>query len=343
MGRPGGTTLIKERSMKKHVGKLFAVAAVSALALTGCGQGSPSGSATPAGSEAVDGDLTKVVVGVLPIAPSAAIQYGVDEGIFEKHGLDIDFQTASAGAAMLPAVSTGSINIGIGNPLSVLVSVDKGLDMKIVSGYSNSKAEGDDVTGVVVKKDSGIDSWADLQGKTVGVNAVNTQGDLTIMEAVAQDGGDPQAVKFSEMAFPDQPAQLERGNIDAAWMAEPFVANALKDEDNKLLGYNYQEVIPGLPTMVAFSSGSYVEQNPEAVADFKAALAETLDAAEADQKGLKSAVATFLKMDESAAQAINMEQFSGELREDEMTKLGELMLKYEFVAKAPDVDAVLVK
>lgn len=329
--------------MKKHFGKMLAVAAAAALALTGCGSGSPSGGAAPAGSEAASGDLTKVVVGVLPIAPSAAVQYGIDKGIFEKHGLDIEFQTSSAGAAMLPAVSTGSINIGIGNPLSTLVAVDKGLDMKIVSGYSNSKAEGDDITGVVVKKDSGINSWKDLADKTVSVNAVNTQGDLTIMEAVEKDGGDPKAVKFSEVAFPDAPAQLERGNIDAAWMAEPFVANTLADENNKLLGYNYQDVIPGLPTMVAFTSGKYAQENPEAVADFKAALAETLDAAEADQKGLKTTVATFLKIDEAKAQAINMEEFSGELRTEQMTKLGELMQKYDFVSKAPDVNAVLVK
>ncbi|WP_336714022.1 ABC transporter substrate-binding protein [Arthrobacter sp. USHLN218] len=329
--------------MKKHFGKMLAVAAAAALALTGCGSGSPSGGAAPAGSEAANGDLTKVVVGVLPIAPSAAVQYGIDKGIFEKHGLDIEFQTSSAGAAMLPAVSTGSINIGIGNPLSTLVAVDKGLDMKIVSGYSNSKAEGDDITGVVVKKDSGINSWKDLADKTVSVNAVNTQGDLTIMEAVEKDGGDPKAVKFSEVAFPDAPAQLERGNIDAAWMAEPFVANALADENNKLLGYNYQDVIPGLPTMVAFTSGKYAQDNPEAVADFKAALAETLDAAEADQEGMKSTVATFLKIDEAKAQAINMEEFSGELRTEQMTKLGELMQKYDFVSKTPDVNAVLVK
>jgi NitT/TauT family transport system substrate-binding protein len=329
--------------MKKHFGKMLAVAAAAALALTGCGSGSPSGGAAPAGSEGANGKLTKVVVGVLPIAPSAAVQYGIDQGIFEKHGLDIEFQTSSAGAAMLPAVSTGSINIGIGNPLSVLVAVDKGLDMKIVSGYSNSKAEGDDITGVVVKKDSGINSWKDLAGKTVSVNAVNTQGDLTIMEAVEQDGGDPKAVKFSEVAFPDAPAQLERGNIDAAWMAEPFVANALADENNKLLGYNYQDVIPGLPTMVAFTSGKYAQENPESVAGFKAALAETLDAAQADEKGLKSTVAAFLKIDEAKAQAINMEEFSGELRTEQMTKLGKLMQKYDFVSKAPDVNAVLVK
>ena len=156
--------------MKKQFAQMFAGAAVVAVALTACGEGSPSGG-TSGAAEASEG-LTKVVVGVLPIAPSAAVQYGIDKGIFEEHGLQVELSNASSGAAMLPAVSTGDINFAIGNPLSVLViAEDKGLDMKILSGYSNSKADGDDITGVVVKADSGIDSWADLAGKTVSVNA----------------------------------------------------------------------------------------------------------------------------------------------------------------------------
>lgn len=328
--------------MRNHFGTMFAGAAVVALALTGCGQGSPSGSGGGDGDDA-NGELTRVSVGVLSIAPSAAVQYGIDEGIFEEHGLEIDFQTGQGGAAMLPAVSTGTMNFAIGNPLSVLVAADKGLDMKIVSGYSNSKAEGDDITGVVVRKDSGIAGWKDLAGKTVAVNAVNTQGDLTIMEAAAQDGADATAVKFSEISFPDQPAQLERGNIDAAWLPEPFLANALADGENELLGYNYQDVVPGLPTMVAFTSGAYAEENAQTVSDFQAALAETLEAAEADAEGVKTSVAGFLKIEEEAAQKINMEEFAAEIRTEEMNAMGELMLKYGFVDKAPDVESILVK
>lgn len=327
--------------MKKHLGKMIATMAVVALALTGCGQGSPSGSTSSEGS--TGGELTKVVVGVLPIAPVASIQYGVDKGIFEKHGLDIEFQTASSGAAMLPAVSTNSINIGIGNPLAVYVAVDKGLDMKIVSGFSNSKAEGKDVTGVVVKKDSGINSWKDLEGKSVSVNAVNSMGDLTIKENVARDGGDPKAVKFAEVAFPDAPAQLERGNIDAAWMAEPFVANALADTNNKLLGYNYQELIPGLPTMVAFTSGQYAKDNPEAIASFKTALDESMKAVTSDDAGVRKSLAEYLKIPQEAADALNMEEFSADIRTDQLNEFGTLMTKYEYVAKEPSLDEVLIK
>lgn len=163
------------------------------------------------------------------------------------------------------------------------------------------------------------------------------------MEAVAKDGADAKSVKFSEVAFPDAQAQLDRGNIDAAWVPEPFMSKMLADPNYRLLGYNYQDVIPGLPTMVAFTSGNYAKSNPDTITKFKKAMQTTLDAVQTDQTGFKAAAGTFLKMDAAAAQKLNMEQMSSELREKQLTDLGGLMLKYKFVAKQPSIDSLLIK
>ncbi|MCW2133756.1 ABC transporter substrate-binding protein [Arthrobacter sp. VKM Ac-2550] len=329
--------------MKRHFSKVLAGGAIIALALTGCGSGSPSGSEAPEGSAGASGGLQDVTVGVLTIAPSAAMQYGIDEGIFEKYGLNVELQTGQGGAAMLPAVSTGTMNFAVGNPLSVMTAVNKGLDMKIVSGYSNSKAEGEDINAVVTKADSGIEDFADLEGKTTAVNTLKTQGDLTIMESAAIDGGDPSALKFSEMPFPDMEAQLERGNVDAIWIPEPFQSRALANENYKLVGYPNQKALPGLPTMVTFTSGSYAEENPEIVADFKAAVTETLAAAEADPEGVRAVLPKFMGMDEAVAKDLKMETFDGEVPTQVLSDMGELMVKYEYVDSAPDVDAMTVQ
>ena len=194
---------------------LLGALAAACLLLAACTSGSPSGGAADGGS----GDkLTHIDVGLLTIAPAAAVKYGVDKGIFKKHGLDVKVTIAQGGAAMLPAVSTGQLDFGVGNPLSVLTAASQGVDMRIASGYSSSLATGDDINAVVTKADSGITSWKGLAGKKVSVNAVNTQGDLTIKDSVAKDGGDPDTVKFFEVAFPDALAQLDKGNVDAVWI-----------------------------------------------------------------------------------------------------------------------------
>lgn len=327
--------------------RAFALGAVATLALAGCGGGSLSGnesSSSPSASDsaAAGSELEKVVVGVIGIAPSSAMQYGIDEGIFEEHGLDVELQTGQGGAAMLPAVSTGDMNFAVGNPLTVMVAKDKGLDMKIVTGYSNSYAEGEDINGVVARADSGITTFADLEGKTASVNAVNTQGDLTIMEAASLAGADPTQIKFSEMPFPDMEAQLDLGNTDAIWIPEPFLSKALANPENVLVGYSNQEAVPGMPTMVTFTSGNYASANAETVQKFKDAMEDLLTQAEANIEDVKATLPAFMNMPAEVAANLKMEQYDAELRTEQLNEMGELMVKYKFVENEPDLDAMTV-
>lgn len=313
------------------------------LLLSACGGGSPSGAVGTASSGDSGGELTPLNVGVLAIAPSVAMQYGIDEGIFEDHGLKVELQTGQGGAAMLPAVSTGTLDFAVGNPLSVLTAADKGLDVRIVTGYSASKAEGEDINGVVTRKDSGIDGFADLAGHTTSVNTLRTQGDLTIMEAAAQEGADPAQLKFNEMGFQDMEAQLDRGNTDAIWVPEPFLSKALADADNKLVGYPNQEAIPGLPTMVTFTSGDYADAEAEVVDRFRDAMEETLSGAQSNQGDAKALLPEFMGMDADMAKGLKMEPWDAAVPTEQLKELGELTVKYGYLSKEPDLAAIVVQ
>lgn len=329
--------------MKKIITSVTGIAAVSMFALSACGSGSPAGgdeedNGTDTSNDS--GEMTEITVGVLPIAPSVGIYYGIENGVFEEHGLDVELSTSSAGAAMLPAVNTQQLEFAIGNPNSVLNANDRGLDMRIVTGYSNSLPEGDDIAGVVTTADSGIEEWSDLAGHTVSINALQTQGDLTIMESVEQAGGDPDAIEFSEMPFPDMEAQLEQGNTDAIWVPEPFLSGALANEDNQLVGYSFQDAIPGMPTMVSFSSAEYVEENPEVAQAFSDAMVEALQMAEDDPDGTRALLPEFIDLPEEAAENLRMEELNGEIRTEELEETGELMVQFGFISDEPDASTL---
>ncbi|WP_105567606.1 ABC transporter substrate-binding protein [Microbacterium halophytorum] len=323
--------------------RITAIAAVAAtgLLLASCSQGSPSGGGGEGGSGETEG-LTSVTVGVLKIAPSAAVQYGIDEGIFEEHGLDVTLAEAQGGAAMLPSVSTGEYDFGIGNGLSVLTAATQGIDMRMVSGYSYSLAEGEDINAVVVRAGDGIESWSDLEGKTVATNTLKTQGDLTINEAIERDGGDPSSVEYIEVPFPDALAQLEAGNADAVWIPEPFYSAAKADAETfSIVGFPNQDSIPGLPTMVSFASGATVDDNPELVQQWRDALTETLDAATADDEGLRETIVEFTGMPAETVEVIGLERLSGELEDDLIVQLSDMAVKWGFLESEPDLDTVI--
>lgn len=319
--------------MKKKFLTGAATVAAAALMLTACGGDGGGNGGGEAGGET--DEIREVTVGVLSIAPSVGVAYGIEHGIFEEHGFDVTYEVSSAGAAMLPAVSAGQLDFGVGNPLSVTTAVDQGLDMKIVAGYSNSLEEGEDVAGVVTRADSGIETWADLEGKTTAVNALKTLGDLTIMHLAEEDGADPQALEFSEMGFPDMPAQLERGNADAVWIPEPFLSEMLADDANKLVGYSFQETDPGMATMVTFTSGQLAGEDPEMVADFAEAMKASLAAAQEDQEGSRELLVEFLEIPEEAAQDLVMERLDGEVSRDQLMFMVDLAERYNFIEEAP--------
>lgn len=334
--------------MKKkfHLAGL-AVAASAALLLSACSGGSlDGGDGEKKGGEG-GGDLTKVVVGVLPIAPASAVQLGIDEGIFEEHGLDVELQLGDGGAALLPAVASGSMQFAVGNPLSVLTAASEGLDIRIVSGYSRNYESPEDPeekapSGVVTQADSGIATWKDLEGKTVAINALNTQGDLGVKARVKADGGDPDKVNFIEIPFPDQLAQLEQGNIDAAWIPEPFISKARATDGVVFLG-DPLRAIDNLPTMVTFTSGAYADENPEVVEAFNAAIAETAEAAMADEEAFRAAVVSHTGMDAAVVEGINLEYISGDLDRSVIEELSSTALDFGFIKQEPDLDTVIIE
>ena len=327
---------------------LVAALAAGTLVLAGCGSGSPTGaegSASEAGSSpasASSGELTSISVGTIAIASSTELRYGVAEGIFEDHGLDVELIEGQGGAALLPAVQNGSMQFAVGNPMSVLTAADQGLPMRVVSGYSWSSAEGDDINAVIARKDSGITGFDDLEGQTVSVNAVHTLGDLSIMEAAEMAGADPEKINFNEMPFPDMLAQLEQGNVDAVWLPEPFMSRAMADPENVVVGYPNQEIMDGMPLTIPFTSASIAEESPELVTAFQEALTESAERAAQDEEGVRAMLPEFLKMDEETAQSIRLEPAHTDLPVEKMQTIYDLMLKYGMAENPLDVESLYV-
>jgi len=323
--------------MKTHSSqKILAGGFAFALALTGCSDETSSSADTD------DGEIQTVTVGVMPVAVTAAFEYGTEQGIFEQHGLEVDIQSGQGGAAALPAVSGGSLDLAIGNPLSIMIAADQGLDMRIVSGYAAPPIENDMTNGIVVQADSGIETWRDLEGKTVAVNAVQTQGDLVVKGAVADDGGDPDEVKFTELGFPDMEAQLEIGNVDAIWQPEPFLTANLNNPERANLGSANAAVIDELPPLVVFTSADYAEANSELLDIFESALAEVLEAASEDSDGFRQQVSEYLDMPMEVAEVMTLDELGTEIAPNALPELADLALEYGYIDDEVDLDTIVL-
>ncbi len=311
-----------------------AAALALALATTtaACGGGSTETDAS---------GVRTVTVGMLPIVPTAALYAGIEEGFFADRDIKLEIETGQGGAALLPAVMSQEIQFATSNPVSLLTARDKGLDVRVISNWSDEKETPEEaVNAVLAQEGSGIQTAADLEGKTVAVNTLKSMGDLTIREAVRQDGGDPDAVTFIELPFPDMPAALADGTADAVWVPEPFMG-LLASEGNVVVTTPTVVTAPGMALQLMFTSGALAERDPDLVEDMAAALNETLEFAEANPDAVRGQITTVNpNIPEEAAQNLRLEAFGTDPRIDQATQIGELMVEEGWIEKEPDVEGL---
>ena len=319
--------------------KITALAALAGIVitLTGC---TDSDATTP--SSDTSAGLRKVRVAALPISETAALWAGIKAGTFRKQGLDVQVLPAQGGAQAIPALINGDIDFAIGQPFGPFRADLQNLGVVIVGNYASSYADGDDINAVVASTKSGITRPAQLAGRKVSVNSLGAAGDVTIMAAVEKDGGDPAKVKFVEVAFPDAPAQLEAGNIDAAWVTEPFITQ-LRGRGDKVVVEPYQATIPGLATLTTMTSSKLKDSDAALVASFSTAMKETLTWARdpANEASLRQAIKDNLKLPEAVADSVRLPAFGWELDRDGLEQLATLAQKYGVLERQPDFDRLI--
>jgi NitT/TauT family transport system substrate-binding protein len=324
--------------------KSFAVVGVfaaAAIALSGCTD-SAAGPTTAPSDDAASGELTTVRVAALPIAETGALWAAIDEGIFEDHGLEIEVVPAQGGAQAIPALTNGDIDFAIGQPFGPFRANLADLGVVIISNYASSlpASEGKDVNAVVSLADSGITSPKDLSGKRVSVNSLGAAGDVTIMKAVEDDGGDPTTIEFVEVAFPDVQAQLEAGSIDAGWVPDPFMSQ-ISGAGGNIVVYPYQATIPGLELLTNITTQKMLDEKPELVSEYSAAMQEALTWAASNEDAVRAAIATNMKIPEEAAAGITLPIFTSDLNVDNLEQLADLAVGYGVLDEAPDFDTLI--
>jgi NitT/TauT family transport system substrate-binding protein len=264
----------------------------------------------------------------------------MDEGIFADHNIEIEVVPAQGGAQAIPGLINGDIEFAIGQPFGPFRADLQNLGVVIIGDYADSLAEGKDVNAVVSLADSGIASPADLAGKRVGVNSIGAAGDVTIMKAVKDAGGDPSTIEFVEVAFPDAPAQLEAGNIDAAWVPDPFMS-MVAGGDGLIVVHPYQATIPGLSLLTNITTQKLIDEDPELVKDYSDAMTEALDWAQENPDAVRAAIVKNMGIPEAAAAGITLPVFTSTIDEAGLEDLADLAVEFGVLDQKPDFSKLL--
>jgi NitT/TauT family transport system substrate-binding protein len=155
--------------------------------------------------------------------------YGREAGTFARAGFDAEITTIFAGSAVIAAIASASVEIGVADMVSSAQAFNRGLPIQLLAGCALYLASEPPQNFLCVAKESPIRSPRDLEGKSIGVPQL-AGGTLVALRAwLSSVGVDFAKVKLVEIPNTAAGVAIARGTVDAGSIAEPFYTPAKAD------------------------------------------------------------------------------------------------------------------
>ncbi len=139
-------------------------------------------------------------------------------------GYKINWKQFGGGGEVIKAMASGAVQIGEIGSAGIAAAVSRGEPLEvfwILDDIGSAEA-------LVVKKNSGIKTIADLKGKKIAM-PFNSTTHFHMMVALEQAKINPADVQILNMRPPEVRAAWQRGDIDATFIWDPVLAEAKKD------------------------------------------------------------------------------------------------------------------
>jgi NitT/TauT family transport system substrate-binding protein len=352
MGGPLTSRLARGRRSFSWLGAITAIA----LAATACaGGGSPSPSAaspspsaasaepsagSPSASAAGSPEISTIRLGLLPLADVAPVHIAIEDGLFEAEGLTVEVEYVQGGAAAIPALVAGDLDITFGNYVSFFLATGQGAaDLRIIADQNHATPG---FSSIMTLPDSGIAEPGDLVGKRLAVNTLSNVAEITSRAQIKDAGADPDAVEYVEIPFPDMIATLERGDVDAIFAVEPFATLAAGELQAVEVVNPYGGRLEGFPVAGFQATTEFTTQNPNTVAAFQRAMVAASQMAADDPEAVVAILPTYTTLTPELAGEISQPLYVSEIDAAALQPVVDLMVEFELIESAPDVASLVV-
>jgi NitT/TauT family transport system substrate-binding protein len=285
--------------------------------------------------------LTRIDLGVIPIVDVAPVYLGRKKGFFSKRGIDLDLIPEQGGPFIVQGVLSGRYEFGFSNATSLMAAGAAGVPLRAVAnGVASNGRAGRDFSAIVVPGGSPIRTAKDLTGATIAVNALKSLGDTTVRQSVRKAGGDPKRLTFKAMPFPSMPGALQAKRVDAAWVVEPQLSEAIA-LGAQVIASNLVDTAPDLTVALYFTSQARLVKDPGLVARFAAAVNESLGYADKHPEQVRAIVGTYTKISDSVRTSMILPVWPQEINRPSLERLAALGSADGIFAGPPELDTLL--
>jgi NitT/TauT family transport system substrate-binding protein len=273
-------------------------------------------------------------IGYMKIVDNAAMFMAMEKGFFKAEGLELETVPMAGGAVIVQGVTSGDLQIGWTNVISLYQAHAEGFDFKLMGGgAANIKAKHES-HAIQVAKASLIKGAKDLEGKTVAVNTLNNIVHLMAMAWIDKNGGSSAKVKFVEVPFPQMEATLSASKVDAASIHEPFATAAVEKGQVRVLAQPWGDVLPKFLIASWFASEKWLVKNKAMGQAFGRAISRGVDAIQTDPEGSRAAMIKWAGLNPNLAGKIGLPVFEKGVSEKDLQATIDLTQKYKLISKS---------
>ena len=224
-----------------------------------------------------------IATGVDPVF--SAYYVAQQEGLFKKHGLDVRINTGPSGSAMVSFLINGQIESAFGSEIAGVANHNLDPNVVVV-------AQATRLVRWIAIVGRNIDNLDQLKGKKIGV-ARGSGGEvfwLALIDKLKLNAADYTVVNVEA---PEMVAALERNNIDAYAVWEPWVTRGLAAVKNTKVLKDQEGILE--QGVYIYMNLGWIKKNPEQAEGFVQALVEATDVINKDRKRAAKDVSDFLK------------------------------------------------
>jgi len=211
----------------------------------------------------------KIRVAFFPNVGHVVPIVGLETGIFADglgNQILIEPKIFDSGPQVIEAMFANSVDIayvGPGPAINGFLKSEKH-DVKILAGAASGGAS------FVIHPDSTINSAEDLSGKRIAAPQIGNTQDISLRHYLSQNGLIPAekggSVVVLNIQNPDIYTLFVKGEIDGAWVPEPWAARLVQELGGKRLFFE-EELWPDKQFASALLIGrtTYIEKNPKII------------------------------------------------------------------------------
>lgn len=215
-------------------------------------------------------------------------EWGVRQGCFKKYGLNVKTASIANSTIGLAGVISGSYDLTATTPTNLVQAMVNGnFQGKIIApkhGYLTEELARAKIeplfpgelllqTAIIVKSNSSIKSWKDLDKKKIGLQSIQGAPHAGTLLAMKGQGVRNPKSEFLAMPSSQMADALKRGDVDAIIANDPFATQIILD-GNRVIGYPMAYFVDPGPVVVFISSAEIVNNKARAMRAFQKATLE---------------------------------------------------------------------